>query len=116
MPSNVENLEIYRGDTENINLAFTNDAEEAIDITGATIHFTVKHFKDDADSVALIQKEIDSHTNAAGGLSQINIVAADTQDLEPAVYVYDIQIEFEDGTKKTIVIGNFSILHDITRV
>jgi len=51
-------------------------------------------------------------TNASGGLFKINkqIISAEAYD-----YLYDIEIDFQDGTVKTWISGNFLITNDITR-
>ena len=51
-------------------------------------------------------------TNAASGLFKIN---EQIIDICPFNYIYDIEIEFGDGTVKTYVSGNFLIKNDVTR-
>lgn len=51
-------------------------------------------------------------TNAANGLFKINEQVIDICAFN---YIYDIEIEFGDGTVKTYVSGNFLIKNDVTR-
>jgi len=51
-------------------------------------------------------------TNAANGLFKINEQVIDICAFN---YLYDIEIEFGDGTIKTYVSGNFLIKNDVTR-
>jgi hypothetical protein len=50
--------------------------------------------------------------DAINGLFKINeqIINVDVYN-----YVYDIEIEFADGTIKTYIRGNFNILEEVTR-
>jgi len=111
----MENLERYRGDDDPLDLAFTDGDDVVIDITGATIFFTVKENETDADADALISKDITSHTDPTAGKTSIDITAADTNDLDPGTYYYDIQYKSALGKIATIEKGNFTILADITR-
>ena len=51
-------------------------------------------------------------TNASNGLFKINEQLIDICAFN---YIYDIEIEFGDGTVKTYVSGNFLIKNDVTR-
>jgi hypothetical protein len=51
-------------------------------------------------------------TNAANGLFKINEQIIDICAFN---YIYDIEIEFGDGTVKTYISGNFLIKNDVTR-
>lgn len=65
MATNKTKLEVYRGDSKTLTLTFTDDNETAIDITGATVIFTVKARKQDADSEKILQKTVTTHTTPA---------------------------------------------------
>ena len=51
-------------------------------------------------------------TNANDGLFKIN---KQIINIEPFNYLYDIEIEFGNGTVKTYISGNFLIKSDVTR-
>jgi hypothetical protein len=51
-------------------------------------------------------------TNASNGLFKINQQIIDICAFN---YLYDIEIEFGDGTVKTYISGNFLIKNDVTR-
>lgn len=51
-------------------------------------------------------------TNAANGLFKINEQIIDICAFN---YIYDIEIEFGDGTVRTYISGNFLIKNDVTR-
>ena len=50
--------------------------------------------------------------DAIEGLFKIN---QQIIDIDIYNYVYDIEIEFQDGTVKTYIRGNFNILSEVTR-
>ena len=107
--------DFYRGDSKTINMSFKDNTGNPIDLTGATIWFTVKRNPMDLDSNAVIQKEITSHTDATNGLSTISLAPTDTNDLEIRSYNYDIQLVDSIGKVTTIIVGTFKLLLDITR-
>lgn len=108
------NLEIRRGDTRIYTLTFSID-EEALPLTDYTVYFTVKRYSWLTDENASIVKDITDHFDAVGGISKITLEPTDTEDLDPGIYLYDIQIKKADGAVVTILNGEFEILYDITR-
>lgn len=109
-------ISLYRGDSKALTLTFTDEDDAVVNITGGTVVFTVKHSKDDADSAAIMQKTVTSHTNPTGGVSKVSITGDDTKNITPGVYRYDIQLALTGGVKKTVAFGDFEVLADITRV
>lgn len=107
-----QSLEIVRGNDKTWNLVF-DDGTDPINITGATIRFTVKANKKDTDSEALIQKTITSHTDAAAGETSIVLTQADTT-IEPGEYFYDIQYETSGGVVTTVLLGTLEVQQNIT--
>ena len=84
-------LYIKRGDSATIDLTFTDDDGNAINITGSTIYFTAKSDLSLDDSEAELQVEVTSHTDASNGLSNIPISGNDT-DITAGKYYFDIQL------------------------
>lgn len=107
------NLEIFRGDTKSYNLTFVDDDGAAIDLTNATIYFTVKTSPTVVDASASIQKIVTSHTDAVNGLSQVSLTATDT-NLTIGTYYYDIQLSLAAGDVITVVSGLFIVKQDVT--
>ena len=111
---------VIRGDTNSLNVTFTNDVDGVrtpIDITGATVFFTVKKVgADDADdSTAVIEKQQTYHTDPTLGKTTIYLDPVDTQDLEPGVYEFDFQLKNADGAITSTIRNSMEILKDITR-
>ena len=103
---------IYRGDTKTFPVNVDRDGEN-IDITGATIYFTVKDSCEDLDSESLIKKVVTNHIDAVGGKSQISLTSSNT-DIEEGVYGADIVIRFANGQISRSV-GKITIECDYTR-
>ncbi len=102
-------IEIVRGDDRLLNLTFTDDNGNAIDLTGGTVFFTVKKQKNDLDADAIITKTVTSHTNAAGGLSQIDLTNSDT-NITAQTYHFDLRYKDSSGNiVSPIDNGNFVI-------
>jgi hypothetical protein len=102
-------MNIIRGDTAILNLSITTSGGVAYDITGYTITLTAIGPKTITKSTA----SGITITNGVGGLAAISLSSADTDTV--GVYNYDVQIN--DTTHKyTVVISNFSIIDDITKI
>ena len=108
------NLEIRRGDTHTYTLTFTIDSA-ILPITDYKVYFTAKRYGWETDENASITKDITEHFDAVGGISKVTLNPADTKDLDPGIYLYDIQIKKADGAIITILNGELEILYDITR-
>lgn len=87
-------LTIIRGDDTTIELTYQDGDGNAIDLTGATVFFTVKSAIDDdsTDADAIIQKDVTVHADAVNGRSDIDLTDSDT-DVALGEYLGDIQIK-----------------------
>lgn len=112
-------LEVPRGDdiTWNMFVVKTQD-DVAVDITGATITFSVK--EKTSDTTALITRivgsgiVIDPDQVNNKGKYQLSLVPSNTTGLGIGPYEFDIEMVL-DAKLQTIARGNFEILDDITR-
>ena len=104
----------YRGDTVYFNIAITDDAGSPVDLTGATVYFTMKKNIDDPDPGDL-QKAITTHTDPTQGKTQIKLDSSDTDNIDPGKYFYDFQVTLANGDKITIESGILEVLADVTR-
>jgi hypothetical protein len=122
----VTDLIAVRGDDEDYDLTVATGAGVAIDLTNATLWFTVKKDSTDADLRALIQKTTDDGIDLAyqgvavpsgadtTGQATIHLDPADTIKIKPGTYVYDVQMMIS-GVVTTLVDGDFEITADVTR-
>lgn len=106
-------LTVFRGDDKVWNLNFTDADGVAYDITSATVFFTVKTNKTDADASALISKDVTSHSSPTDGETMITLTNSDT-DIAVGTYYFDIQLVESGGTVTTCVEGQFVVKQDIT--
>ena len=109
-----DSLEIIRGDDTTISATITNQDDEAVNLAGATVFFTVKRRKTDTDLEAVITKEVTSHTTPASGETDIELTNEDT-DIRPGIYLYDLQVKDNDDRIISINYGTLRIITDITR-
>ncbi len=101
-------LEIVRGDDYDDVAwpALTWTAPQ--DVTGATVTLTIRGKKSD-DILATI-----TGGTAAGTTVTVTLTHADTKDITPGLYDFDVQVEIS-GSKQTIALGDCLILEDQTR-
>ncbi|HHA18786.1 MAG TPA: DUF2479 domain-containing protein [Methylophaga sp.] len=108
--------DFYRGDTQRFTLVFTDNNKNPIDITGATVWFTLKSDISADDSEAEIQKVVTNHIDPANGITEVVLSADDTSALIPnRNYYYDFQIKLSTGDVKTLLAGKVKVLEDVTR-
>jgi hypothetical protein len=109
-------IEIVRGDDEAIELEFTNEADNsAVDLTDTTVMFTVRTNTDETDDEnAIIKKDVVTHSDPTNGKTTISLLHTET-DVQAGNYKYDVQYKDAAGKIKTLLIGNISILQDVTK-
>jgi hypothetical protein len=93
-------IEMKRGDSGVLNLTFDTP------ITGGTVYFVVKVFKDDADEDAKILKTTTEHTGEM--TTTVTILPVDT-DLPVMVYYYSIVYKYGTTVRHTVLDSVFII-------
>ena len=106
---------LYRGDSREYSLSFTDSQGVKIDITGWKVYFTLKKNAADGDSDASVKKDITEHEAPTEGRTKIVLLPKDTDNLEPGEYHYDIQVKTSNGGIITVAKGRMTIKTDITR-
>jgi hypothetical protein len=101
-----------RGDTGRIDVALRDRTGASVSLVGATLFLTVKNALTDADSAAVIRKEVTAHDDAAGGLSHFDL--ATTDNATAGSRFYDIQLKTSAGEIGTISGGLWRVLSDVT--
>lgn len=114
-----------RGDTIRLEIAATRPDEDGvsqpIDLTTATLFFTAKLSKADADAaLTTIQKTtgagIDLLASDDDNLALVTIDPADTDALTAkTTYVADVELVEADGVVTTIASGKLIVTLDVTR-
>jgi len=110
------NIELVRGDDEAIELEFVDaTTNNPVDLTDCAVMFTVRADKADAnDDNALIKKDVYTHTDPTNGKTTINLLHTDT-DVTPGNYSYDVQYVDTENKVKTLVIGECTVVQDVTK-
>lgn len=106
-----------RGDSRTVTLqAYQSDGVTPLNLTGATVFFTVSPSASPADdTTAVIQKTITSHTAPLLGQTAFTLANADTQSIAPGTYYYDVQVKDAAGNVISQKASTFQIIADITR-
>jgi len=107
------NLTVKRKTDVTYSGTVTDEDGTAVNITSATIYFTVKKNKSDSDSEALIQNS-GSVTDGASGTYTITLTD-DNTDLDIGVYYYDVRFILSSGKTYIGVEGNFTVQNVITQ-
>ena len=101
-----------RGDSGRLDVAVKDADGAAYNLTGATLFLTVKNALTDADSAAVIRKEVTSHSNAAGGISHFDLLTTD--NATAGTRYYDVQLKTSDSKIYTLFGGLWKVLADVT--
>jgi hypothetical protein len=101
-----------RGDTGRIEISIKDASGTPLNLTGATLFLTVKNALTDADSAAVIRKEVTSHTNALAGESRFTL--ATTDNATAATRYYDVQLKTATNDIWTVAGGLWKVLADVT--
>ena len=117
----MSDITAIRGDNETYDLTIADALGNRVDLTSASLWFTVKARKADRDNAMLIRKTVGSGITLADqgspttkGMSTIAILPNDTAKLlAPNDYYYDVQLKVGD-TITTVVDGVFALEEDIT--
>lgn len=105
-------ISIFRRDSPSITVNVSGTAG-TVDITGYKFFFTVKEVDTDTDANAKISKDVSSHSNPSIGQTVISMGTADT-NIEPKIYVYDIQMKDTASKITTLLKGEFEVKQDVT--
>jgi hypothetical protein len=108
----VNEISLFRGDTETITCTVVDDAGAAFNLTSYTMILTVKEKFEDSDAEAKLQKTATIASPATG----IGVFTLDSDDtnFEPNIYYYDIQINNATNTVKTIIVSTFEVKKEYT--
>ena len=101
-----------KGDTFNLDIQILNDAGEAIDLTGATVFFTVKRNLQDTDSLALISKTITSHSNPTNGETSITFTSTDVEYI--GEFYDDVKIKDVSNKITSVFKDKFILVEHVT--
>ena len=104
LPKN--SVEIVRGSSKTLKLKVTDGNGEIVNLTGATIYFTVK--KNVKDELSLIDKSSLSISeieipNPTDGTALIYLIPQDTASLAATNYTFDVWVVLSSGERFVVV-------------
>lgn len=118
-------IKVYRGDNYSLQVTVLDEGGSPIDLTGASITFSVKTDVD-AGSYSFQCTTAGGDVvpvTPASGIFRVDVAPADTQSLDPGDYVWDAQITLSGGEVYTVPrkdngdpeVGVFTIVAEVTR-
>jgi len=99
-------LTVIRGTSKTYELCVVDEANEPVDLTGATVYFTVKRCT--SEETAVLQKtsaniaEIEIVT-PKGGIARIYLTPTDTKSLDIREYVFDVWVRLASGKVYAVI-------------
>lgn len=122
-------VDLYQGESKDLDLEILQEVkdvngvpmEEPVDLTGATLYFSVRTKANSPD--LLIDKQSSNILNieilspATAGRAVIHLVPADTRSLSPNDYVFDIWAVLSSGKRVPVVeISEFIVKEPVTKI
>jgi hypothetical protein len=101
-----------RGDSGRLDVTVTQSDGTAYNLTGATLFLTVKNALTDADSAAVIRKEVTAHDDATAGESHFDLLTTD--NATAGTRFYDVQLKDSANKIFTLFGGIWKVLADVT--
>ena len=118
-PTGIHNFTCNQGATFSRTITWKDSANAAYDLTGYTARMHVRETVENANTVitlTTVNSRITLGSNAATkGQVTLTISAADTANLVPAIYVYDLELVSGGGVVDRLIEGNFVVKAEVTR-
>ena len=114
----LKRLNLTRGDSANYGVTFKQSDGTLYNIKNWSITFTLKTNRDLPDSQASLQKTVTTFSDTTSGTSgsaNIPLVPADTNNLIPGEYDFDIAVCTNLGEQYTVLKGKLDLEYDVTR-
>ena len=105
-------ITVEQGATFERNITIKDSANVAINISGSTFQGQIRKRHQSATKEADFDFTI---TNASGGIVQATITAANTGNMEPGDFVYDIEWTQSDATVTRLLEGTATVTPQVTR-
>lgn len=99
--------------TNVIKLIVQDEKQCAVDISGATVFFTVKTSTSQTDADAVLKKDVTSLTEPTSGQTDITLTATDTGSLL-GNYIYSVKIKKSDNTIYTLAEGTVCFMQELS--
>lgn len=107
-----------RGDSRIVNIQINNPDGTPFNLAGCEVFLTLNLSQtppvDATDSTASLKKSTTSFVSPATGLASLTLTNADTQNLAPGDYYYDIQLADVSGNISSLASNLWTVIDDIT--
>jgi hypothetical protein len=119
-----QRIQMYLRDDRTLSLVVNDHNDDPVDLTGAKITFTVKSKMGDPDDQSIFQKKDAAAgggdteikiLDAPGGSAEVYIVPADTLNVSPGNYMWDVQVTLANGKTYTVLRGRVTFKEDVTK-
>jgi hypothetical protein len=104
LPKN--SVQIIRGTSKTLQLSVVDSNRKPVNLTGTTIIMTVKETVDNHKNIFQKTTNVATQiqiTDPFGGVAQIFITPADTQNLDIKQYVFDVWVILTSGARYAVV-------------
>ena len=111
------NITIHKGNPYNAIITITDENDDAYDLIGKTVFFTVKKNSDktSVDTAALITKDITIHDDATAGITTLALSAVQT-NVAVGDYKFDLRVyELASSTQLNTASGTCTITDVVTK-
>jgi hypothetical protein len=99
-------LVLVRGASKTVELTIVGSDKKPVDLTGATLWFTVKERVEDRDPLILKRSTDGAQiaiTQPFSGKAEIYLFPGDTAKLEPQEYVFDVWVVLANGKRYPVI-------------
>ncbi len=107
-------ITIDAGSTCQLSVAWKDESNVAINLTGYSARMHVRREIGDTDTVLELSSGSGLTLGGSAGTVAVEIAAADTVDLS-GVYVYDLEVESGDGVVTRLIQGSITVVPEVTR-
>lgn len=108
----MDTITVIRGDSASFDITFKDRDGNPINLTNATVFFTVKSNVTDEEEDALITKDIVDFANVETGVATVVLTPSDISSV--GEFFYDVQLKDGEGKISSSGVGRFIVNRDIT--
>lgn len=106
------NIKLTAGDSKRIVISVTDDQGRPVNITNATGKFTIGKVSQPSPEQIILQKNV-GILDGPSGYVEVVLLPEDTAGIS-GIFLYDVELTYEDGFVETVATGRVEILGDIT--
>lgn len=104
-------LELFRGDSARWQFTIIDRFGSPVDLRGCSLYLTVKENEENRAEIISTEAILTNPTNGEGYF----YIPYTSTEIEPGIYVFDIELSLPTGDKKTLAKGSFIVKSDVRR-